>query len=135
MFEHSPKKLPLAWRSDAWNNHDQPGVQGDAIVERQKIGAIIHDQRILQPGNELDELPVFRSAKAQIVDVIRHMSRASGQFDQRRVQALVDQQPSQTWKLRQGQGQISRVCRGTLTGSRTAHGRRLGRPRFGKALT
>lgn len=91
MAERSGEEFPLASRRDAGNEDDYPSVQGFLSVESEEIGAIVCDERVVVPTDYAHELPVFGTAETKIVYVIGGMTSRMHQFDQRRMQAFIDQ--------------------------------------------
>jgi len=61
-------------------------------MENEKIGTIVRYKRIVLLADSGHELPVFRTAEAEVVDMIRHVICSARYFHQRRGYALIDQE-------------------------------------------
>jgi hypothetical protein len=120
------KSFSLANGRDAGNNDDDPGMQWFSTMKRKKIGTIVGYKRVVLCANCGHELPVFRTAETEIIDMICHVARRMPYFNQRCVHAFIDQEfhrhPAR-----------ARSCRVARIGFCFAHGREAGRPRRGKA--
>ena len=116
----------LTNRRNAGNNNDHTGMQWFVSVQNKKIGTIVGYKRVVLCADGGHELPVFRTAEPEMIDVIRQVTYRVRYFDQRCVQAFVDQE------LRCHPAR-ARPCRVARIGLRFAQGREAGRPRRGKA--
>jgi hypothetical protein len=128
MIEGRAEEFSLTRWCNAGNNDDHSGVQWFLSVKSKKIRTIVGYKCIVSMTDGGHELPIFRTTQTEIVDVISYVTSRMGYFDQRRVQAFVDQKlhPYPT---------RARLCRVVSVGFRLAQGREAGRPRRGKAWT
>ena len=60
-------------------------------MENKKVGTVVRYKRVVLCANGGHELPVFRTAKTEIVDMIGRVAGSMRQFNQRSVQAFIDQ--------------------------------------------
>ena len=74
MLECSAEESSLAKGRDAGNNDDDPGMQWFSTMKRKKIGTIVGYKRVVLCANCGHELPVFRTAETEIIDMICHES-------------------------------------------------------------
>jgi hypothetical protein len=128
MLEGRTEEFSLTSRRNAGNNNDHSGVQRFLSVQRKKIGPIVGYKCVVVCANCRHELPVFRAAEPEIIDMICQVTRRMRYFDQGCVQAFIDQ------KLHFYPAR-ARPCRVARIGFRFAQGREIGRPRRGKAWT
>ncbi len=94
-------------------------------VERGEVRAVVRDERVVLPADSNHQLPILVPAKPEEVHVFTYVPGLMRQCDERRVEALIDQELHQLarrrWLRRRG--------------GRLAHGRMTGRPLLGNALT
>ncbi len=83
MFERRIKEFSLTNRGDTGNNNNHSGMQRFLSMEKKKVGTIVRYKRIVLLADGGHELPVFRTAKTEIVDMIGHMTCSMRQFNQR----------------------------------------------------
>ena len=81
MFERHAEEFSLTNRRDIGNNNDHSGMQRFLSMENKKIGTIVRYKRIVPLADGDYELPVFRAAEPQIVDMICHVTRRMRQFN------------------------------------------------------
>ena len=92
VLERRAEKFSLAKRRDAWNNNDHSWMQLFLSMENKKVGTVVGYKRVVLCANGGHELPVFRTAKTEIVDMIGRVAGSMRQFNQRSVQAFIDQE-------------------------------------------
>ena len=83
MFERRAEEFPLTNRSDTGNDNDDSGVQRFLPVESKEVGTIVRYKRIVLLADGGHKLPVFCTAKAEIVDMIGYVTCSMRQFNQR----------------------------------------------------
>jgi len=54
-------------------------------MENKKVGTIVRDKRVILGADGGHELPVFRTAETEIVDMIGYVTSSMCQFNQRSV--------------------------------------------------
>jgi len=128
MFQRRSEEFSLTNGRYVGNNNDHTGVQRFLSVQNKKIRTIVGYKCVVLGTDCGHELPIFRTAQPEIIDVIRQVTCRVRYFDQRCVQAFIDQElhchPAR-----------ARPCRVARMGLRFAQGREAGRPRRGKAWT
>ncbi len=95
-------------------------------MESKKVGTIVRYKRVILRADSGHQLPVFRTTETEIVDMMGYVTSSMRQFNQRSVQALVDQK----FHRAPERPRARRVAR---IGFCFAQGREAGRPRRGKA--
>ena len=79
------EEFSLTSRRNAENNNDHSGVQWFLSVQRKKIGPIVGYKCVVLLKDCSHELPVFRTAEPEIIDMICQVTRPVRHFDQGRV--------------------------------------------------
>ncbi len=74
MFERRVKEFSLTNRRDTRNNNDHPGMQWFSAMKRKKVRTIVRYKRVVLCADGGHELPVFRTAETEIVNMIGHMT-------------------------------------------------------------
>jgi hypothetical protein len=89
--EHRLEELALkTWRHVRNNNHETC-VERRLLIERKKVRAVVGDEGVVLLEDNCHQFPVFRTPQAEIVDMIGEVTRRVCQFQQRCVQALVNE--------------------------------------------
>ena len=128
MLEGGTEEFSLTSGRNAGNNDDHSRMQRFLSVKSKKIGTVVGHKRVVLCADGGHELPIFRTAEPEIIDMICQVARRVRYFDQGCVQAFIDQ------KLHCHPAR-ARPCRVARIGFRFAQGRETGRPRRGKAWT
>jgi len=127
VLERSSEHDALEGGNSIRNDYYEAGVQVQAFEEPNEVDAVVRDEREFILDDTLGQLPVRLAAQTDMVDMGRLESGAMSDFDQRLMQAFVDQKPHAL---------LSRVLSGKDFRPRaffSCQGRRLGRPRRGNA--
>jgi hypothetical protein len=77
---------------NAGNNDDHSGMQRFLSVKSKKIGTVVGYKRVVLCADGGHELPIFRTTKLEIIDVICQMTHRVRHFDQGGVQVFIDQE-------------------------------------------
>jgi malate/lactate dehydrogenase len=85
MLERRAEEFSLAKRPDTGNNNDHSRMQRFLSMENKKVGTIVRDKRVILGADGGHELPVFRTAETEIVDMIGYVTSSMCQFNQRSV--------------------------------------------------
>jgi len=75
MFEGRAEEVSLTSRRNAGNNDDHSGVQWFLSVKGEKIGTVVGDKCVVLCTDGGHELPVFRTAEPEIIDMICQVTR------------------------------------------------------------
>ena len=70
MSKSGLEEFSLKNRGDIRDNNYDSRMQWLLAEERKKISAIVGDKRILPLADDRQQLPVFETSKAQVVDMI-----------------------------------------------------------------
>ena len=126
MLECCAEEFSLTKRRYTGNNNDHTRMQRFLSMESKKVGTIVRYKRVILRADSGHQLPVFRTTETEIVDMMGYVTSSMRQFNQRSVQALIDQKfhPAP---------ERPRARRVTRIGFCFAHEREAGRPRRGKA--
>ena len=92
MLERRTEEFSLMKRRHTGNNNDHSGMQRFLSMENKKVGTIVRYKRVILCADGGHELPVFRTAETEIVDMIGYVTGSMRQFNQRSVQAFIDQE-------------------------------------------
>jgi hypothetical protein len=82
MFESRTEEFSLTSRHNAGNNDDHSGMQRFLSVKSKKIGTVVGYKRVVLCADGGHELPIFRTAEPEIIDMICHVTRRVCYFDQ-----------------------------------------------------
>jgi hypothetical protein len=82
MFERRAEEFSLTSRRNAGNNDDHSGMQRFLSVKSKKIGTVVGDECVVLCADGGHELPVFRTAEPEIIDMICQVTRRVCYFDQ-----------------------------------------------------
>ena len=74
MFERRAEEFSLTNRRNTGNNNDHPGMQWFSAVKSKKVRTIVCYKRVVLLADGGHELPVFRTAETEIVDMIGHVT-------------------------------------------------------------
>jgi hypothetical protein len=110
---------------NAGNNDDHSGMQRFLSVKSKKIGTVVGYKRVVLCADGGHELPIFRTTKLEIIDVICQMTHRAPLRPRRC--AGIHRSRASCHPAR------ARRCRVARIGFRFAQGREAGRPRRGKA--
>ena len=88
--ERGAEEFPLTKRCDTGNNDDHSGMQGFLSMENKKVRAIVRYKRVVLHANGSHQLPVFRTAEAEIVDMIGGVTGGVRHVNQGSVQAFIN---------------------------------------------
>jgi hypothetical protein len=91
--ERSLEEFTLPRWNNIRNDDDQPGMEVFPAVERREISPIICDERVLLVTDFGHQLPILGAAQPEEVDVLTGVPGTVRHPDERRVKALVDQEP------------------------------------------
>ena len=113
-------------RNHVRNQHNQAGVQIHLAEEAKEVYAVVGDEGEFVCGNPLGQNPVRLPAQTEVIDMGGLETSGMSDFNQRLVQAFVDQEPHVVSRVRNGKDFRPVTffpCKR----------RRLGRPRRGNA--
>jgi hypothetical protein len=82
MFDGRAEEFSLTSRRDAGNNNDYSGMQRFLYVKSKKIGTVVSYERVVLCADGGHELPIFRTAESEIIDMICQVTRRVRYFDQ-----------------------------------------------------
>ena len=81
VIQNRVEELSLTrWRYIRNDDH-QAGVECFLLVKGEEVESVVRDERIVPVDDQFHQLPVFGTAEAEIVHMIRYLSTAMRQFD------------------------------------------------------
>lgn len=128
MVKHRLKELLLSGWRDVRNDDDEARMDGSTIIEREEIYLVVGYEGIVAFEDHIHQLPILRAPEPEIGNMVRRITGGMGQFNQRSVQTLVNEEFCQA-QTAEGRCLVVRI------GFFFAHGRCAGRPRRGNAVT